>query len=337
MPTLQAKVEPLVMLLTPVFNGEEFLRECIESVLAQTYSNWEYLIVNNRSTDRTLEIAQEYAGKDPRIRIHDNVDFLPRMQNINNAFRRTSSESKFCKMVLADDWIFPECLEKMISLAENHPSVGIVGAYGLAGTRVLWQALPYPSPLVDGRRLARETLLGNSYALGSPTSLLFRSDCVRSRDPFYDESNPHGDYQACLDLLQNCDFGFVHQVLTYTRERANSGTSFSRQFNTHLLEDLNSLLRQGPVFLNNDELQRLLKQWQWDYYFFLAESVFCLREREFWQYHLTRLRELGHPLNFARLAWSLPLALRYLVFHPSKKLPVLREAWAQAWQRVFRT
>src|ERR1700721_3289868 len=152
MPTLQAKVEPLVMLLTPVFNGEEFLRECIESVLAQTYSHGEYLIVNNRSTDRTLEIAQEYAGKDPRIRIHDNVDFLPRMQNINNAFRRTSSESKFCKMVLADDWIFPECLEKMISLAENHPSVGIVGAYGLAGTRVLLHALPYPSPLVGGRR-----------------------------------------------------------------------------------------------------------------------------------------------------------------------------------------
>ncbi len=329
------ETKPLVMILTPVFNGEEYLRECVESVLAQTYANWEYLIVNNCSTDHTLEIAQEYANRDRRIRVHTNDEFLPLMQNLNNAFRRTSIQSKYCKMVMADDWIFPECLEKMVSLAEKNLSVGIVGAYGLAGNRVLWHALPYPSPLVDGRRLARETLLGGPYVLGSPTSLLFRSDCVRSLDPFYEESNPHGDYQTCLALLERCDFGFVHQVLTYTRERPESATSFSRRYNTHLLEDLTSLLRYGPVFLNSGELVRQLKQWRRDYYFFLAESAICLREQGFWQYHSTRLRELGHPLSSARLAWSLLLALRYTMFHPSKKLPVLRDAWTKAWRRFF--
>jgi glycosyltransferase involved in cell wall biosynthesis len=327
--------DPLVMILTPVFNGEEYIRECIESVLAQTYSNWEYLIVNNCSTDRTLEIAQEYAKRDPRIHIHDNDSFLQRMQNINNAFRRTSSQSKYCKMVLADDWIFPECLGKMVSLAEKYASVGIVGAYGLAGKRVLWHGLPYPSPFVSGRQLAHQTLLGGPYVLGSPTSLLFRSDCVFSRDPFYDESNPHGDYFTCLALLEECDFGFVHQVLSYTRERPDSGTSFSRHLNTHLLEDLTALLQYGPLYLNDRELTDLLKQWKRDYYVFLGESVFYLREKGFWQYHSNRLRELGYPLSLGLLVWGMLLAFRYTLFHPDRKLPILRDAWAQAWRRLW--
>ena len=56
-------VEPLVSVATPVYNGERHLAECIESVLAQTYQNWEYIIVNNCSTDRTREIAESYGRR----------------------------------------------------------------------------------------------------------------------------------------------------------------------------------------------------------------------------------------------------------------------------------
>lgn len=335
MRTLQVETNPLVMILTPVFNGEEYLRECIESVIAQTYSNWAYLIVNNCSTDRTLQIAQEYARREPRIHIHSNDSFLPMMQNINSAFRRTLPLSKYCKMVLADDWIFPECLERMVGLAERNPTVGIVGAYGLAGHRILWEALPFPSPVVDGRRLARESLLGGPYVFGSPTSLLFRSDCVRSRDPFYEESNAHGDYQTCLALLEQWDFGFVHQVLTYTRKRADSATSFSRRYNTYLLETLTALLKYGPVYLNGSELVRQLKRWRREYYTFLAESVFCFRDKEFWHHHRRRLRELEHPLSFFRLAQGMLFALPKAVFQPAKTLTVLRDAWVGTASRFF--
>jgi glycosyltransferase involved in cell wall biosynthesis len=59
--------EPLVSVVTPVYNGAEFLEACIESVLAQTYQNHEHIIVNDCSKDRSLEIAQSYACKDSRI------------------------------------------------------------------------------------------------------------------------------------------------------------------------------------------------------------------------------------------------------------------------------
>ena len=61
--------QPLVSVVTPVYNEEKNLAECIESVLAQTYPNWEYVIVNNCSTDRSLQIAESYAAQDKRIRV----------------------------------------------------------------------------------------------------------------------------------------------------------------------------------------------------------------------------------------------------------------------------
>src|SRR6185312_6778370 len=83
--------QPLVSVLTPVYNGEKHITECIESVLAQTYQNWEYCIVNNCSKDRTLEIAMRYAQRDKRVRIHNNTEFVGCDANGNIALQQMSS------------------------------------------------------------------------------------------------------------------------------------------------------------------------------------------------------------------------------------------------------
>ena len=111
---MNPQVQPLVSVLTPVYNGERYLVECIESVLAQTYQNWEYIIVNNCSTDRTLEIAEKFAAQDKRIRIHNNETFVGCDANGNIAFRQISLDSKYCKVVHADDWLYPECIMRMV-------------------------------------------------------------------------------------------------------------------------------------------------------------------------------------------------------------------------------
>ena len=72
--------------LTPVYNGEKYLKECIESVLAQDYTSLEYDIVDNCSTDGTLEIAQSYAKHDRRIRVRTNSVFVNAIDNHNRAF-----------------------------------------------------------------------------------------------------------------------------------------------------------------------------------------------------------------------------------------------------------
>ncbi len=248
---MKQESQPLVSVLTPVYNGEEFLAECIESVLAQTYQNWEYCIVNNCSTDRTLEIAESYAKKDKRIRIHNNREFVGCDANGNIAMRQISMGSKYCKVVYADDWIFPECIMKMVEVAEAHPTVAIVGAYGLAGTTVKWVGVPYTDTVIPGRDICRQTLLGKLYVFGTPTVILFRSDLVRAEDSFYDESNPHCDSEVCLKILTRWDFGFVHQVLTYIRKREGSEVAFSKRYNTFAPNRIDRLLKFGPAVLKS--------------------------------------------------------------------------------------
>src|SRR6266511_3806071 len=80
--------QPLVSVVTPVHNGERYLRRCIESVIAQSHVNWDYTIVNNCSTDGTLDMALEYASRDRRIRVHNNSSFLPINANYNMAFHQ---------------------------------------------------------------------------------------------------------------------------------------------------------------------------------------------------------------------------------------------------------
>ncbi len=293
--------QPKVSIITPVYNGAKYLRQCIESVLAQTWQNWDYVIVNNCSTDRTLEIAREYAAKDARIRIHDNREFLPVVANHNHALRQLSADSAYCKFVFADDWLYPECLEQMVALMESHPSVGMVGAYGLQGRNIMWSGLPYPSTVVDGADACRQRLLGGPYVFGTGTSHMFRAREVRSRDPFYNESNLHCDSEVCFQILQHSDFGFIHQVLSYTR--APEEDSLTREGNRlHTLEasTLYELLTYGPVFLTPEERQQREKVKFAAYYAFLAHSV--LEGRESWEFHKKKVDEYGLKLDRPRLA-----------------------------------
>src|SRR5437879_13872085 len=140
--------EPFISVVTPVYTCDPYIAECIESVVNQTYRNFENLIVNNCSKDNTLEIAQSYAKKVHRIRVSDNAEFLGVIGNHNNAFNQMSPDSKYCKVVSGDDWLFPDCLTQMVELAEAHPSVGIVGCYSIEGKRVPFQCLHFSVKVV---------------------------------------------------------------------------------------------------------------------------------------------------------------------------------------------
>jgi len=301
--------QPLVSVVTPVYNAEPCLAECIKSVLAQTYENWEYVIVNNCSTDRSLEIALHYAQQDARIRVHNNTEFLNQFQNWNHALRQISPQSKYCKVLHADDWLFPECLTRMVEVAEANPSVGIVGAYRLDENRVNLDGLPHTASVVSGREVGRLSLLGHLSVFGSPTSLLIRSDIVRRREAFYDESIIHSDTDVCFDILRDHDFGFVHQVLTFTRRHNESLTSFTHRFHTRRLANFLIFLRYGPIYLSEEEYRKRLSQMIENYHRFLAKSFFELKEKEFWRYHRDELGKAGYPLSIVRLLKAIFLEL----------------------------
>lgn len=308
--------QPLVSVLTPVYNGEKYLSECIESVLAQTYHNWEYVIVNNRSTDRTLEIAQAYASKDRRIRVHTNTEFVGCDANGNIAFQQIAPEGKYCKMVHADDWLFPECIERMVEVAEAHPTVAIVGSYGLRNERVSWDGVPFPNPVIPGREICRDTLLGRLYVFGSPTTTLICADEVRKRPAFYNEANPHCDIEVCLDILQNRDFGFVHQVLTFTREHVGAESTFSKRFGTDYLGTIEHLTKYGRTHLSDEEFERCFRRNWEQYYTFLGSKVLHNTDKGFWEFHRNALCRLGYSLSYEKVAKAVLVDFLDLALNP---------------------
>jgi glycosyltransferase involved in cell wall biosynthesis len=311
--------QPFVSILTPVYNTEKYLGECIESVLAQTYTNWEYLIVNNCSTDGTLAVAQSFADKDPRIRVHNNTEFLDVYGNHNRAMRLMSRESKYCKVVSADDWIFPDCIRQMVNLAEANPTVGIVTAYQISSERINNLGIAYPETVISGKEICRRSLLGGPYVLGAPTSHLYRSDLIRSVETFYPEWGPHADTAACYEYLDRWDFGFVHQILTFERVHVGQTSEASRVHNYYVAEHLLYLEHYGAKYLTQKELKERIHEHLDNYYGFLARSVLT-KNREFWIYHKHQLKAAGCPLNRARLLKSLVGRLLDKLLNPKQTI-----------------
>jgi glycosyltransferase involved in cell wall biosynthesis len=312
--------EPLVSIVTPVYNGDQYLADCIESVLKQTYSNWEYLIVNNCSTDGTLRIAEKYVQADNRIHLHVNDVLLPIIANHNRAFSLISPRSKYCKVVSADDWLFPECLRRMVELAEAHPTVGVVSSYQLAGGADKWyvrtDGLPYQCTAMSGRDISRAHLLTNISVFGNPTSNLYRADLIKNTQAFYPNATAEADVSACFEALRQTDFGFVHQILSYERLHEVRVSTTSQNLNAYLPSKLGDLLRYGPFYLTQAEFDERLSALLDEYYTFLAVAAVNFRDRAFWRYHERRLAELGCPLRRTKLGTAILMKVVDLLFNP---------------------
>lgn len=112
---------PLVSIGLPIFNGEKFVREAIDSILAQTFTDFELIIADNASSDRTEIICREYAAQDSRIRYHRNATNIGGCNNHNLTFEL--SRGKYFCWVAHDDLCDRQMLAKYVEVLENNPSV----------------------------------------------------------------------------------------------------------------------------------------------------------------------------------------------------------------------
>ena len=115
--------ETRVSIGMPVFNGEKFLEAAIQSILAQTFSDFELIISDNASTDRTAEICAAYAAKDNRIRYSRNEVNLGAAKNFNSVFDLSSGE--YFKWAAVDDLIESEFLAQCVDVLDKDPTVAI--------------------------------------------------------------------------------------------------------------------------------------------------------------------------------------------------------------------
>jgi hypothetical protein len=239
-----------------------------------------------------------------------NRHFVDAIANHNIAFHLISDQSKYCKVVSADDWIYAECITKLVELAERNPSVGIVGSYSINANGVRWFGLPHDTTVFSGRQVCRLYLLGAIGFFAIPSTALYRSTLVKSRNPFFPGSAPHADAAACLGCLQTSDFGFVHQILSFERIHNEAMTTKMKALDSFSLYLLDFLTEFGPIFLTHEELKHREEELMREYYKFLAIGVFNLRNREFWNYHRRRFERLGYP--FYSIGLTKAVCMKYL-------------------------
>jgi glycosyltransferase involved in cell wall biosynthesis len=112
---------PKVSIGLPVFNGERYLTEAIDSILSQTFTDFEIIISDNASTDRTEEICREYADRDSRIRYHRNATNIGGSRNENLTIQLARGE--YFHIGADDDLLAPELLAKCVEVLDNDPSL----------------------------------------------------------------------------------------------------------------------------------------------------------------------------------------------------------------------
>jgi glycosyltransferase involved in cell wall biosynthesis len=277
--------QPLVSVVVPVYNGEEYLDKCLESVLNQTYQNWECIINNNRSEDNTLQIANKYASIDSRFKVYTNDKFVRMTLNWNAGCSKISKTAKYLKVFSADDWLFPESLEKMVDVMEKHPSVGICSSFRLNDKRVDMDGLDiWDGNVFDGKKMLYRQLTRNIDITGSNTTVMFNIEHLKKipRYPVvFDDTTYHEDTELEYEMMNISDVGFVFQVLTYTRRHEKSDTTTSVfRYNT-LLQFNEKVLWQ---YKGNDRyLNKLYKDARLTYaYFLFWKTITVDRETVNW-------------------------------------------------------
>jgi glycosyltransferase involved in cell wall biosynthesis len=111
---------PLVSIGLPVYNGDDLLEKALHSILAQTYSNFELIISDNASTDKTREICEAYAAKDSRIKYYRNEKNIGGHNNFNRVFELATGQ--YFKWAAHDDLCAPDFIEQCVSILEKNPS-----------------------------------------------------------------------------------------------------------------------------------------------------------------------------------------------------------------------
>lgn len=200
-------MEHLVSICIPCYNAGETIKETIQSLINQTYSDFEVIISDNHSTDNTIEIIKSF--HDDRIKIFENESNLGVIQNYHLALSRATG--KYVKLLCADDIITPDCIEKQVNVFLSHPNNNIVMVAAEKhvinkDNKILFRK-PFPGKagLYDGKKAIKKSFLHGTSIFGEPGCVMFDRECSKKTSEFIIDPS----------LTYIIEFDFYCQLLQY--------------------------------------------------------------------------------------------------------------------------
>jgi len=245
---------PQITVAMPVYNGEGYVHLAIQSVLDQTCSDFELLIVDNCSTDGTLDDVRKFS--DPRIQLHINSTNLGMVGNWNRSVELATG--KYIKFLSHDDLLDPTCLEEQLSgfLQHKQKNIGIV----TCKKRVINQngktvmpglGLRGQSRVISGRVAIQKSIRSGRNVIGEPSVVLIKTSVLKASGPFeLPEFTP--DIKMWFKILQKNDLYFIDKTLaSYRISEQSTSSSVSKSQGAQFVELIHEIMRTDSTIIGN--------------------------------------------------------------------------------------
>lgn len=241
---------PLVSIILPVFNGEEFLREAIDSILTQSFKDFELIVVDDASQDQSLKILESY--RDPRLIVIKNEVNSGIVIALNKGIK--ASQGKYIARMDADDISIPDRLKKQIDFLESHPEIGVVGSWGEfideKGNSISFVAYPITDNDIKSCLLVKNCIFH--------PSVMMRREVIVERE--YKAGYKHAeDYWLWSELMESTKFHNIPDYLIKYRIRGNNVSILANHLVNQRHEILSKIykrqLENAGVRLSEKELE----------------------------------------------------------------------------------
>lgn len=213
---------PMISVIMPAYNADKYIAQAIESVLDQTYKQFELIIINDCSTDNTGKIISSYKKKDNRIVVITNKKNLKLARSLNKGI--SIAKGKYIARMDADDWSYPDRFNKQTLFMEKHPQVGILGGKMNVCDEHL-KIINSRSYSLSDKEIRKKIFF---YSPFSHPLIMIRKKILDKVGLYDNLFNPAEDYELYFRIGQRAKFANLNDVLlkyrVVSKSMTNSGT-----------------------------------------------------------------------------------------------------------------
>jgi glycosyltransferase involved in cell wall biosynthesis len=255
----------------PNYNCSRYLPEAIESVLKQSYIDFEFIIIDDCSTDESLGIIKNYAQKDRRIVVRVNNKNIGQAKNLNLCLKYSKGE--YIKFVFSDDMLFSaDAIKKMVEILDADNEIALVASarYSIdEKTDVRGILSDYKGNIKSlGTEIIKDSLFSQRNKIGEPSVVMFRRRFAKRG--FNEKYNQNVDWEMWFHILEQGNFAYIDEPLCSFRTHLLQQTSLNREKQIHLIE---------PFYLLRDYAQKPYV----DFLMFKKAYVLYLPAYEIWR------------------------------------------------------
>lgn len=233
---------PKVSVCVPVYNGEKYIEQTIKSVLEQSFTDFELVIIDDASTDKTWEILKNFS--DDRIRLVKNEKNVGMVANWNCCL--DNSKGEYLQILCHDDYLSEDCLEKKVKIFNNHKDISLIfnSTYIVNdNNKIVMKRRPFQSEkLFNGKEIGyRSFTQKNLY--GEPSNVMFKRE-ISKKVGYFDDRLCYAidwDYWIKLSLMGNVYY--IDDFLVYFRVSNTSATSNLLKIKEKLVQDDNQFIK----------------------------------------------------------------------------------------------